>query len=279
MSRDPHIRSVRVTRSGHDAHDEDVVAVEEPLEIRLGMRRGGVRGQKSVSITMRTPGHDDELAVGFLHGEGLLQHRDQVTEVRHCGDPTRGRENRNVIRVELADDVRIDLDRLKRNFYTTSSCGVCGKSSLEALRLTGYESIDDDVRIATDVAATLPARLRDDQAVFDLTGGLHAAALFRPDGTLRRLREDVGRHNALDKLVGASFLEDGLPLDGHVLLLSGRASFELLQKALVARVPVVCAVGAPSSLAVELAEQFGVTLLGFVREGRFNIYSHPERID
>ncbi len=278
MKHESHTRTVQVLRSEGEAHEEDVVAVEEPLEIRLGMTRRGMRGQKSISITMRTPGSDAELAVGFLHGEGLIRHPREVTEVRHCGDPDEGRENRNVIRVELADDVEVDLSRLQRNFYTTSSCGVCGKSSLEALELTGYRPIDDDVRVHADLAASLPGRLREQQRVFDLTGGLHAAATFGPDGAFGRVREDVGRHNALDKLVGASFLAGELPLGGQLLLLSGRASFELLQKALVARLPVVCAVGAPSSLAVDLAERFGITLLGFVRGGRFNVYSHPERI-
>ena len=270
-------RSVRIRRLDGETLD-DLVAVEEPLEIRIGLELRGARVQKSISITMRTPGQDTELAAGFLVGEGILRDRAQIAEIRHCGSPVEGRDNPNVVRVELADGVTADLARLQRNFYTTSSCGVCGKSSLEALAVTGYEPIVADWTVASELVTALPGKLRERQETFEKTGGLHAAALFSLDGTLESVREDVGRHNALDKLIGAAFLEDRLPLQNRILLLSGRASFELLQKALVARIPVVAAVGAPSSLAVDLARSFGITLLGFVRDGRFNCYSEPARI-
>ena len=268
-----------MVRIGGGGRADDAVAVEEPVEIRLGFERRGRRVQKPVSVTMRTPGNDFELAAGFLFAESILTSADQVREIRHCGDPEAGRENDNVVRVELADGVDVQLMRLERHFYTTSSCGVCGKTSLEALEVTGCAPIDDPIRLSADVVHALPDKARSAQEVFASTGGLHAAALFDADGTLLDVREDVGRHNAMDKLVGSRFLTGDLPMRGRVVLLSGRASFELLQKALMARVPVVAAVGAPSSLAVELAEQFGITLLGFVRAERFNVYTHPRRID
>ena len=270
-------RRVRVVRSD-DTHVEDLVAIEEPLEIRLGFLHRGLHGQKSVSITMRTPGSDAELAVGFLVGEGILREPGNVREVRHCGSEEEGRENRNVVRVELAEGVDVDLGRLQRNFYTTSSCGVCGKTSLDALAIQGIDPVAAQWTVASSLISSLPGALRERQRVFEQTGGLHAAALFGRDGTLLDVREDVGRHNAMDKVVGASFLAGALPLDEHVLLLSGRASFELLQKALAAGIAVVAAVGAPSSLAVELADTFGITLLGFVRDGRFNCYTHADRL-
>lgn len=272
-------RKVAIWRRGGAGAVDDVVAVEEPLEIRVAFERAGLRAQKSIAITMRTPGNDDELAVGFLVGEQILRSPTEVVGVRYCGDPEQGRENRNVIRVELADGVALDLGRLQRNFYTTSSCGVCGKSSLEALALEAVGTITHDVQVDAATLARLPDLLRGRQEVFDSTGGLHAAGLFTPAGEFVALREDVGRHNAVDKLVGNAFLRSAMPVGAHVLVLSGRASFELLQKALVAGIEVVVAVGAPSSLAVELAQRFGITLCGFVRGGSFNCYSHPERIE
>lgn len=256
--------------------DRDVVAVEEPLEIRVGFVEGDVQRQRAVSITMRTPGDDFELAAGFLFTEGLLQSPDQVVGIRHCG---RGDALTNTVRVDVRPGVSVELDRLQRNFYTTSSCGVCGKTSLEALA-TGARRLDSPgvPRVAASIIGALPARLRERQRTFEATGGLHAAALFDPSGHLLELREDVGRHNAVDKLIGARFLAGALPARDALLFLSGRASFELLQKAVMARIPVICAVGAPSSLAVEAAEEFGVTLLGFVRDGRFNVYAGHERL-
>lgn len=246
----------------------DVLAVEEPLEIRLGFPDGT---RKAISITMRTPGDDGELAAGFLFTEDIISSPDQIEQIRHCGDGT------NTIRVDLHDCLDLDLKRLDRNFYTTSSCGVCGKASIEALA-TGVKRTESDTKVTPDVIHSLPHRLREAQSVFDTTGGLHASALFEADGGLDIVREDVGRHNALDKVIGAKFLASETPLSNNILLVSGRASFELVQKALMAGIPILAAVGAPSSLAVELAREYGMTLIGFVRDDRFNIYCGKERV-
>jgi len=270
-------RRVSIARSGDaEASREDCVAVEEPLEIRLGRDVEGRIRHEPVAITMRTPGDDVELAAGFLFTEGIVATRDQVGEIRHCG---RGSTVTNTICVDLATSVGIDRKRLDRNFYMTSSCGICGKTSLEALA-TGARPVDalPDFKVAPETIHSLPARLRERQRTFDHTGGLHAAALFAADGTLLALREDVGRHNAVDKLVGMEFLAGTLPARDRILFLSGRASFELLQKAVMAGLPMVCAVGAPSSLAIEAAKEFNVTLLGFVRDGRFNVYCGGQRL-
>ena len=266
----------------------DVLAVEEPLEIRVGFNDGGVHRHRAISITMRTPGDDAELAVGFLFTEGIIQSADQIEQIRHCGLKVgrasgvidrAGSLNSNTIRVDLRADVEIDLKRLERHFYTSSSCGVCGKSSIEALH-TGAKRLTsvDEPSIDSSVIHTLPAILRASQNVFEHTGGLHASAIFNLEGELDIVREDVGRHNALDKVIGAKFTAGETPLSDRVLLVSGRASFELVQKGLMAGIPIMAAVGAPSSLAVELAQEFGMTLAGFVRDGRFNIYSGAERI-
>lgn len=263
----------------------DVLAVEEPLEIRLGLPDGK---HKAISITMRTPGEDAELAAGFLFTEGIIRSPEQIKQIRHCGlkigkgsgtlDRV-GSLNSNTIRVDLAEGVGVDLERLNRHFYTSSSCGVCGKSSIEALN-AGAKELPEPGAFTVDAefVNSLPAALRREQQTFDKTGGLHASALFRVDGSLDIVREDVGRHNALDKVIGAKFLADGLPLGESVLLVSGRASFELVQKALMAGIPILAAVGAPSSLAVELASEFGMTLIGFVRDDRFNVYCGGGRV-
>lgn len=258
----------------------DVLAVEEPLEIRLGYTQEGKRAQRSLSITMRTPGDDFDLAVGFLFSEGILQHPHQIETVRYCGVPAPDTGLRNVVRVDLSPETAVDLTRIERHFYTTSSCGVCGKTSLQALEIAGCPvPLSDTFRVPACVIHRLPATLRTAQECFDRTGGLHAAALFDVEGNLLRSREDVGRHNALDKLIGSYLQEGTIPLSHRLLLVSGRASFELMQKALMAGIPVLAAVGAPSSLAVELAQRFNITLLGFVREDRFNIYHGAERIE
>lgn len=263
---------------------DDVLAVEEPLEIRLGFPDGKHR---AISITMRTPGDDGELAAGFLFTEGILKHPSEIKQIRHCGlkiglqKGTLDRVaalNSNTIRVDLAENTSVDLKKLERHFYTTSSCGVCGKSSIEALRSEAVRLPGDGFRVSPDLIHSLPARLRDSQKVFECTGGLHAAALFDAAGNIEIVREDVGRHNALDKVIGRRFLDAALPLTERVLLVSGRASFELVQKAAIAGIPILAAVGAPSSLAVELAREFNMTLVGFVRDGRFNIYCGEERI-
>lgn len=254
----------------------DMLAVEEPLEIRLGFVENSKYKHKAISITMRTPGNDFELAAGFLFTEGILQSKNQINLIKHCG---KFPNNQNTVRIDLTPEIAIDLKKMERNFYTTSSCGVCGKSSLELL-VTGAKKIEQNnfPQVSTEIIHELPNKLREDQKVFDETGGLHAAALFDVSGTLIELREDVGRHNAVDKLIGKQFLADKIPLSDKILFLSGRASFELIQKAVMAQIPIVCAVGAPSSLAVEAAREFDVTLLGFVRDNRFNIYTGKQRI-
>ena len=258
----------------------DLLAVEAPLEISLGYGPAGQRRTHSLAVTMRTPGHDAELVAGFLLSEGIVQGPADIQRIEHQADPRRPEERGNVIRAELAPGVELELDRLERHFYTTSSCGVCGKTSIAAVRASScpVPPPADSPQVPAALIHQLPARQRAAQPVFEQTGGLHATALFSAAGELRLLREDVGRHNAFDKMVGAALLAGQVPLNQHVILLSGRASFELVQKAAVAGVAILAAVGAPSSLAVEAAEEFGLTLLGFVRQDRFNIYTHATRI-
>jgi FdhD protein len=257
---------------GNSTVRADVLAVEEPLEIRLGCEVAGKRVHRAISITMRTPGHDGELAVGFLFTEGIIIAREQVEGVVNCGAGS-------VVRVNLRPGHKVDLSRLERHFYATSSCGVCGKASLDAVQVSPrFRCSDGQPVVDAAVIYQLPAKLRAAQEVFDRTGGLHASALFNESGDLVCLREDVGRHNALDKLIGAEFLAERTPLSQSVLLVSGRVSFELVQKAAVAGIPILAAIGAPSSLAVDLASKHGLTILGFVREERFNIYTGGERI-
>ena len=254
----------------------DLLAVEEPLEIRLGVPRRGGHDPVSLSVTMRTPGHDFELAAGFLLTEGVVSSASQIERLRRCGPDARC--GKNVVTVDLRRGVTVDLDRLRRHFYTSSSCGVCGKTSLAAVRVALRPRLAAGPSLDPAVVHRLPETLRAAQPVFDHTGGLHASALFDERGRLLCLFEDVGRHNALDKLIGSRLLANELPLADRVLLVSGRASFELVQKAAAAGIPVLAAVGAPSSLAVDLARDCGMTLLGFVRDGRFNVYSGAARI-
>lgn len=256
----------------------DMISVEEPLEIRVVGTHEGQPFAKSLSFTMRTPGHDVELAAGFLFGEGLLTDRSQIQRIASCGTVAGEPELQNVVKVELQPGVELDHKRLDRHFYTTSSCGVCGKSSLEALSVAKCALLPDTPPIDVTLIHKLPTIARSAQAVFEQTGGLHASALIDHAGTLIDLKEDVGRHNALDKLIGTRFLKGEVPLTDNLLFLSGRISFELVQKALMAGIPIVAAVGAPSSLAIELAEQFNMTLIGFVRGGRCNVYSGTERL-
>lgn len=241
-------------RSWQDA--EDVLVVEEPLEIRLG--------EKPVSVTLRTPGDDFDLAAGFLFTESILRTKDDVASIRHWGSP-------NVVRVAVHDGVQVDLQRLQRHFYSTSSCGVCGKTSIDAVRVH-TSAIGETFEVRSEVITTLPDKLRAQQKTFETTGAIHGAGIFDAQGNLLRMREDVGRHNAVDKVIG-SFFREGVSLAGTILCVSGRASFEIVQKTIVARVPMLVAVGAPSTLAVELAREFGLKLAGFVREGRFNLYA------
>ncbi|MDJ0906183.1 MAG: formate dehydrogenase accessory sulfurtransferase FdhD [Woeseiaceae bacterium] len=264
---------------GQRAEQHDEVAVEEPLEIRLAYSTPDGRATRSISITMRTPGDDAELAAGFLHSESIIGGHGDIAAIETCGPPAPDTGNHNVVRVELGADVDVDLGRLQRHFYTTSSCGVCGKTSLDALRVLGMESqTGNRVMFDRDTLTGIPGKLRAAQETFERTGGLHAAAAFDTAGDLVVTREDVGRHNAVDKVVGALLLEDRLPARNLGLMVSGRASFELMQKALVAGMPLLAAVSAPSSLAVQLAQEFDVTLVGFLRGNDFNIYAGAQRI-
>ena len=259
---------------------EDSVAVEEPLEIRLSSNTASGAAAKSISITMRTPGSDVELALGFLFTEGIITDRDQVSDARSVGEPDDASGLQNTILVEIRPDVELDLSRLERHFYTTSSCGVCGKASIDALRVPGRESLKDKgATFSRKLIREMPDKLLRQQQLFSQTGGLHAAAVFDHAGEILIVREDVGRHNAVDKVVGALLQAGQLPANDYGLLVSGRASFELMQKALVAGIPSLVAVSAPSSLAVKLAHEFGMTLIGFLRGDRFNIYAGEQRIN
>lgn len=272
-------RAVRVTRRrGTEAkRARDAVVVEEPLEIRVAWHDGsGKRVVAALAVTMRTPGDDFELVAGFLHGEGVVARAEDVTELTYCMGPDT--QEYNVVEARLAAGVRFDLERVRRNVYTTSSCGVCGKASLEAVEATGCAALADGPVVSAELLVGLPDRLLEAQGAFERTGGLHAAGLFDADGARRVVREDVGRHNAVDKVVGHALLARGLPASDAILVVSGRASFELCQKAVAAGIPVLVAVGAPSSLAVDLAARFGQTLVGFARDGGFNVYCGEERV-
>jgi len=260
------------------APQTDHVAAEEPLEIRVAYSTPEGRATRSVSITMRTPGNDAELAAGFLFTESIIHSASDVAAIEACGPAAPDTGHHNVIRVELAADVRVDLGRLQRHFYTTSSCGVCGKTSLDALRAIGVRPVASAARFSIRALTAVPDRLRAAQSTFEQTGGLHAAAAFDPAGQLSVSMEDVGRHNAVDKVIGRLLLDGRIPASECGLVVSGRASFELMQKALVAGVPLLAAVSAPSSLAVSLAREFNMTLVGFLRGETFNIYSGEERL-
>jgi len=256
----------------------DLVVTEEPLEIRLGYGSESQRAQFTLSVTMRTPGNDEELCLGFLYSEDIISSIADVISVKYCDDLGSNEGRENVMRVELNPALEIDIPSLQRNFYTSSSCGVCGKASIESVQVH-CEIITTNGLVATkDVLFTLPEKLRKAQQVFKHTGGLHASGLFNLQGELLVHKEDVGRHNALDKLLGNLLLKDITIARSSILMLSGRISFELVQKAVKARIPIIAAVGSPSSLAVDLANEFGVTLIGFLKENKFNIYTNEERI-
>lgn len=279
----PAVRAVTIHRFRDNEwkQAQDLLSAEEPMEIRLGYGPEKDRRQRNVAVTMRTPGNDFELAMGFLYSEGIIAVKNDVSSIRYCTDGGKNPSDENTVRVELHPELQPELERLERNFYTTSSCGVCGKASIDAVMNTckvPAEPTKDDVTVTKEVLLSLPLILRKQQTVFEHTGGLHAAALFTTNGELVRLREDVGRHNALDKIIGAGLMQAQLPFNDHILVLSGRASFELLQKAAMAGITIVAAVGAPSGLAVSLAEKFGITLIGFLREQRFNCYTGSHRI-
>jgi FdhD protein len=263
---------VLAVRDGMGRERLDRLAGEEPLEIRAaGPGQEAVR----VAVTMRTPGNDFELAAGFLHSEGLLASRSELAEIKYCTDIELAEQAYNVVTVHLRRPFEAEL--VQRNFGVTSACGVCGKASIDSIEVASAPLADGPV-VPAGVIGDLPVRLRAAQRTFERTGGLHATGLFSADGELTLVREDVGRHNALDKVIGNRMLEGATPLAGSVALVSGRASFELVQKAAVAGIPVLCAVGAPSSLAVDAARRLGLTLVGFVRDGRFNVYSGAARV-
>ncbi|MHC5933411.1 formate dehydrogenase accessory sulfurtransferase FdhD [Nostoc sp.] len=262
--------TVWVVEKGQVRPRLDHLTIEEPLEIRL------VPLQKTVAVTMRTPGADFELAAGFLYSEGVVSRREDIRRISYCVD---GEQRHNIVNVELRDGLIPDLQPLERHFYTSSACGVCGKASLEALRLRGCPVIPFGPTVTPEIIYSLPDKLRAAQGIFTATGGLHAAATFDAQGQLLNLREDVGRHNALDKLIGTALLSDELPLNNCIILVSGRSSFEILQKSTTAGVPIVCSVSAPSSLAVSVAKEFGITLIGFLRGERFNVYTGLQRIN
>lgn len=271
------VQILKVTSPGSDKnsfasnHAEDLLAVEQPLEIKIVYGPENDRQQKNISVTMCTPGHDEELAIGFLFTEGIITGKD---DIMNCG--TAGN---NIVIATLRPGISFDPKKIERHFYTSSSCGVCGKSSIDAVKnVFTNNGTKEYICVNASILTKLPDSLRKQQEVFEHTGGLHASALFDLRGNLLMTREDVGRHNALDKLIGASLVAGNTPLDNHILLLSGRASFELIQKAAMAGIKIVCAVGAPSSLAVELAKECGMTLVGFLRDGRFNIYCGEQRI-
>lgn len=265
-------RRVLRIRDGVAAHQPDTLAAEEPMEIRVGGR--------PLTITMRTPGNDFDLAAGFLVSEGVVNAADHVAGIRYCAGATAdGGNTYNVVDVVLGAGVAAPDPSLERNFYTTSSCGLCGKASLDAARTSAAWSVaDDPLTIGPETLAAVPDRLRAAQRVFDRTGGLHAAGLFTADGELLCLREDVGRHNAVDKVIGDALLAGLLPLRGKILMVSGRASFELVQKALMAGIPMLASVSAPSSLAADFAEETGLTLVGFLRGTSMNVYTGSRRV-
>jgi FdhD protein len=263
------IAAVEVVRCSNGEKTErltDALAREEPLEIRVR--------QRSIAVTMRTPGHDRELAAGFLLTEGLIKGIGDIAEIAPC---VQSKTPENVLNVFLSPSVKVDFERLTRHVFATSSCGLCGKASIEAVHQQ-FPPVTSDVTISREVLNALPERMRTAQQNFAATGGLHAAAIFDASGDLVVLREDVGRHNAVDKVLGYGLLANRLPFDSQVLLVSGRASFEIVQKALAGRIPIICAISAPSSLAVEFARENGQTLVGFLRGQTLNIYSRPERI-
>ncbi|HUO34787.1 MAG TPA: formate dehydrogenase accessory sulfurtransferase FdhD [Candidatus Acidoferrum sp.] len=267
-------KSVNLTRvtewnAGRATVKDDFLAAEEPLEIRIG--------EEPLSVTMRTPGHDRELAAGFLLTESFVSERAQIASIDAVASGPEGQRG-NIIRVQLSSDVPFDPQSIRRNFFAASSCGICGKASIDSVRARALQAPNPHLRLDSSTLLRLPESLRSSQDVFERTGGLHAAALFDPAGQLLCLREDIGRHNAVDKVIGWALLDGRVPLRDAVLLVSGRGGFEIVQKAIVAGLPIVACVSAPSSLAVQLAREMRLTLVGFLRASRFVIYSGPERI-
>lgn len=259
----------KIVRGASHQVAPDELAVEEPMEVRIN--------NEPVVVTMRTPGDDFDLAAGFLFTEGILKSPDDIGAIRYCSDEKHP-DLRNIINVTPASGVKIDMAKLKRNFYASSSCGICGKAAIDNI-YTHCKPITSKFRVKLETFYSLGSALRRAQTVFERTGGLHATGIFDHNGTLLTLREDIGRHNATDKAIGSMFLNSKMPADKHILMVSGRASFEIIQKALMAQFPIVCAVSAPSSLAVDFAEKSGITLVGFLRADAFNIYTHADRVE
>lgn len=263
---------VSVVREGDHIASKDLLVREEPLEIRLGLGPLDMREQFSVSVTMRTPGNDDELTMGFLFSESIIDSVKDINGVHYCTDIKKPEEEGNVVRAELRPEVQVDLEKLNRHFYTSSSCGVCGKSSLEAVEQQARFDITP-LSLSDEMILHLPEKLRESQSLFKATGGIHAAGLFSSEGELLDIKEDIGRHNAVDKLIGSSLLKGDIPWTGKILVVSGRGGFELVQKAVLAGVSAFISVGAPSNLSVELARKHGLKLYGFIKKDGFNIYS------
>jgi FdhD protein len=268
-SRSVDLTQVTEWNSGIATRKDDFLAAEEPLEIRIG--------ENPLSVTMRTPGHDVELAAGFLFTEGLVQRREQIVALENVTSDNDGKRG-NVVRAELSSEALPDFEKLRRHFFAASSCGICGKASIDAVRSRLLRIPNPDFRVAPNLLVSLPEALRSAQDVFERTGGLHAAALFDSGGKLLIVREDIGRHNAVDKIIGWALLNDRIPLSDCVLLVSGRGGFEIIQKAIVAGIPVVASVSAPSSLAVQLARELRLTLIGFLRGNRFVVYAGDDRV-
>lgn len=270
--------NITAVGDGFREEKEDLLVTEEPLELRLYHDKGTNAQATNLAVTMRTPGHDLELALGFLFTEGIIQRYSDVANIRHCEDKVE-KHPENIVKIFLQPEVEYDVEKAQRNFYTTSSCGICGKASIEAIQQQNCKPVqDNDLTFTADFIHSLSKRILKEQTLFEHTGGLHATGLFSETGELLLLREDIGRHNAFDKVIGAQVFQNNVPLSKSVIFLSGRAGFELVQKCAMAGVPVMVAVGAPSSLAVQTAKAFNLTLIGFARNGKFNIYSHPHRI-
>lgn len=274
------VKAVSIVRIKEGVSEEtpDILAVEEPLEIRIAWLDNGTWKDKNLAVTMRTPGNDLELVLGFLFTEGIISSYADVDQIWHCERVEKEAEKGNVVKVKLSKTATFEFEKLNRNFYTTSSCGVCGKSSIESINQTCSPIQPKNIKVRTDVITQLVSVIESEQAVFKHTGGIHASALFNLNGDLLELREDVGRHNALDKIIGTELFKNNTPLTESILLVSGRASFELVQKAVMAGIPIICAVGAPSSLAYDLAKSNNLTLVGFLKPNKFNIYCGEERV-
>ena len=275
----PSVSSAKIIKIGSQGQENvpDLVAIEEPLEIRLGIGPVDKREQISLSVTMRTPSHDKELTLGFLFAEGIISSMDEINSVEYCA-AIKQEEEGNVLRVELSPTVLVNEAKLSRHFYTSSSCGVCGKTSIEAIKVAIPDYPEQFIKIEASLICKFPELLEDAQKVFEHTGGIHACGLFDNEGNLLKLREDVGRHNAVDKLVGALLLKKELPSSQSIMVLSGRISFELVQKAARAGIQFIAAIGAPSSLAIDMAKKHHITMVGFLKNSSFNIYSGSERI-